>query len=171
MAGVEARHPAHHTTLSTIKKKELASEVMAEELRPVVREAITEDVLRSIQGLVGLTGRAVELIAADMNGSDPVLAQKAATLVLRYTMGNQSVAPAPTAVEPAGMTVNFHVPRPTEPVVEADLVVEEAIEAGEARICAECGITKATDAFVAGSSRCHACNDGFQAKIAERFGS
>lgn len=168
---LNARHPEHHAQLSQAERKDITSKVMAEEIRPIVREQLTDDVMRGIAGLVNLTSRAVELLGRDMESHDESVSQKATALVLRYTLGNQSVAPAPAEVQPGAMTVNFHAPRAEVEVIEAHVVEDPAIEAGEVQLCCECAVPKPLDAFVGGSTRCQTCHDALQATIRSRFGS
>jgi hypothetical protein len=133
----------------------------------VVREAITEDVLEAASKLVGLTPRMVELIARDMEPPDPAVSQKAYSLVARFTLGNQSIAPPPAEQAPQPMQVNFLLPRPGD----GRAVEEVPAEAVELRHCVECEQDKPETAFVGASDRCQACHDDLQAKVAARFGS
>src|SRR5579875_1548367 len=83
---------------ATLTKQVVEDEVRAA-VKPVVREALTEDVLTALQDLVRLTPDAVTKLGEQINGQDPVLAQKAATTVLRYTVGHTAiVTPAETNV-------------------------------------------------------------------------
>lgn len=168
--------PEHQRVLSQAANgavKDLAHEVAKEELRPVVREAITDDVLKAIDGLVKLTPQAIQALTLDLASSDDQVRQKATALILRYTLGNQSVAPAPAEQQPAPMQVVFNMPRPgsTEPGVSVDSGTAEIPEAVEdTRECQDCREWKVDAEFVAGSDRCQSCYDGLQARIAERFG-
>ena len=145
--------------------KDLVHEVAKEELRPVVRDAMTEDVLRSIDRLVRLTPSAIDKLEEDLASSDETIRQRAYTLLLKYTMGNPSVAPAPTEQQPQGLTVIFNAPRPgDEPVVPQ---IEVAAE--ELRKCADCGEEKPASEFVSNGPKCQACFDALHAKLAARF--
>ncbi len=137
----------------------IGREVMKEELRPVVREMLTEDVLRSIQKLVALTPDAVDKIAEDLHSDDLVLRNKAYTLITRYTIGHQSLVP-PTEMEAQGLTVNFHLPRPGDQPDSSDAVTGSAVELDaddEFRTCDMCGEEKPITEFIARSFRCSTC--------------
>lgn len=145
--------------------KDAAHEALKEELAPIVRETLTADVLAAIQTLVGVTPAAIQVLIAQMASEDEAVAQRAATLILKYTMGNPSVAPPPAEQQPQGMTVVFNVPRPgdTEPAPVA------AAEPEELRQCLDCGKTKPAAEFVGSSPKCVECFDGLQAKLQARF--
>lgn len=166
----EAHSPAHHAAVrdeATIAK--VAREVMKDELKPVVREAITEDVMRGVQRLVSLTPKMVELIERDMNGEDRDLAQKAYTLVARYTLGNQSILPKDEAsAQP--MQVVFNMPRPGDANSEALPVAIDVPDATELRQCMECGADKPVTDFEGPSERCTDCHEAKRAAVLERFG-
>ncbi len=146
--------------------KDLAHEVLRDELRPIVREALTEDVLHGINTMVGLTPRAIELLQQQMESSDETISQRAVTLLLKYTMGNPSVAPPPTTPAASGLTVLLGMPRP------GDAIGSEvaASDAEELRACGDCGLDKPEVEFVAGSTRCRACFEGLGNLLEERFG-
>jgi hypothetical protein len=148
------------------KIEDAAMEVIRDEVRPVVREALTDDVLRSIQDLVNLTPTIVAKIRDDIEqDADKTLRQRAYTLVAKYTFGNPSVAPPPTDPGQQGLVVHFNMPRPGDtstPTPEAQDVVE-------LRHCVECDTDKPSDEFVGSSERCTDCHAVLQAKVAERF--
>src|SRR5690349_23145594 len=54
----------------------VAHEVAKEELRPIVRAAITDDTLRAIDKLVGLTGRMIDALEEDLDADDMVIRQR-----------------------------------------------------------------------------------------------
>lgn len=153
--------------------KDIAAEVMREELRPIVREALTEEVLEGVGALVGLTGRMVARLEADLDHPDPVIAQRAYTLGMKYTMGNPSVAPASAEAAPAPMQVVFNMPRPGDtdspglPAIESTALEDDE----SARTCVECHEIKPGESFVGNSERCTECHAGLQARVAERFGA
>lgn len=154
--------------LGSISKEDLkltTREVMKEELRPVVREAITADVLRGIASMVGLTPRAVELLQADLESQDANIRQRAYTLLLKYTMGNPAVAPTPEHQPPA-FSVEFVMPRPpaednpppeAEVITEAQTVISET--EGATRLCQACGEDKLLSEFFGDAPRCTACHE------------
>ncbi len=145
----------------------MVHEVAKEELRPVVRDAITEDVLRSIDGLMRLSPRAVELIAADLESSNEAVRQKAYTLLLRYTLGNPAVAPTPEATTPP-MQVVFNMPQPGDDAPEA--LIETPAAEVELEECCVCHEHKAPEQFIAGSDRCQTCQDALDERVRSEFG-
>ena len=101
-----------------------------------------------------------------LNGEDPAEARQAAALILKYTIGNQAVQPAPKAAETPSLSINFgSMPSQGDAVSDADgSVLElEPDEEPELRICLECSEAKPPDQMVGESSRCQACH----AKILE----
>ncbi len=159
--------PEHLKGLSTAVNRQapdILHEMLKAEMQPIVREAITETVMRGIDALVSLTPRLAELIARDLESSDPNISQKAQSLLARYTLGNASVAPAPAAAVPQPMQVQFLMPRP------GDTPAEITAPAVELRTCVECEAEKPAAEFVGASPRCQVCHDGLQAQVAARFG-
>jgi hypothetical protein len=155
------------SSVVTAGAKDAAHEVMKEELRPLVREAMTEQVLLGIGNLVQVTPRAIELLTRDMESADETIAQRAYTLLLKYTLGNPSVAPPPTHAAPAGLTVVLGLPRPGD---ETSPEVQQPSEAVELRQCQDCREEKPVDEFIAGSERCSSCFDGMRGLLKDRFG-
>lgn len=151
--------------------KDAIHETAVEEIRPLVREAMTGSVLTAINTMVGLTPRAIEVLEQQMNSEDEVIAQRAATLFLKYTMGNPSVAPPPTEKAPAPMTVTFNIPRAGDPTdtTPSGPVELDVDDAEELRQCTDCSKHKSESEFVGASSRCQECFDGLHATLAERF--
>lgn len=144
-------------------------EVMREELQPVVREALTDNVLRSIQDLVALTPTVVAKIKEDLEQeADPTLRQRAYTLVAKYTLGHPSVAPPPLDQAATGIVVNFQMPRPGDATPSA-IEAPQHSDAVELRKCVECTQDKPTTEFVGNSDRCTQCHEALQARVAERF--
>lgn len=166
--GESNAHPEHLATLAAAvnkNAKQVAHETLKEEMKPIVREAITEDVLKSINDLVALTPKMVAAIEEDLNNEDDkYLRQKAYSLLARYTLGNSSVAPAPATAAPGPMQVVFQLPRPGD-----DGQPPITVEVEELRTCMECQATKPAGEFVANSERCQACHDALQEKVRARF--
>lgn len=133
---------------------DIAHSVIQEELRPIVREALTADVLSAIKSMVGLTPRVIELLALDLESEDPVVRQRAYGLIARYTLGQKDLV-SDTGDDSRQITVNFALPRPgdggdaTNPAAEGD--------SEETRQCDMCQQDKTLDEFVSGSSRCVQC--------------
>lgn len=164
--------PEHLGVLSDVVRgetKDTAREVLKEEMRPVVREAITSDVLRAVDDLVALTPRMVDLIREDMESEDPSIRQKAYTLLAKYTLGNPSVAPASAEAQPAPLSVVFQLPRPGDD--SAGTHEAQPAEAVEMKDCQECGKPAPADEFPDNAERCQACHDALRQRVLERFGA
>lgn len=160
-------------------QQSLAAEVVKEELRPLVRERLTSDVLEGIDALVSLLPTAIHQLEEDIRQKDdPELAHKAAALVMRLTVQNHSVAPPSLEQTPAPLQVHFDIPRPgAEPQAEVETFVDEANAIEEAvvveepeRQCMECQAFKPESQFVGASDRCQSCDAAIKAKVLERFG-
>lgn len=130
--------------------------IMDKELAPVVREAITEDVQRSISALLALTPAAVQAIMEDLTQTDSFdRRQKAYTLLMKYTAGHPKLV---TDVDPTppSVTVVFPGMERPEVVPEAD-VVEGEFE------CDACNTVQPDDQRAApGADRCQTCHDQLQ---------
>lgn len=154
-----------HTPLRDEKEvAEIVREVYKDELGPVVREALTEDVLRAAQRLVGLTPAMVDAIEEDLNSSDKELRQRAYVLLARYTLGNQSIMPKDEQTAPS-LQVSFNLPRPGEAPTPA-----EVTESIELRQCMECQADKPVSEFEGPSERCTVCHDAKRAEVMAEFG-
>jgi hypothetical protein len=141
-------------------------EAVRAELAPIVREAITDDVLQSVDKLMrNIVPAALEAMADDIHGEDRDLRQRAYTLALKYTLGNPSVAPKPDAPSGQPIQISFEVPRPgtDTPAIEA--------AAEELKACQECGMDRPVSEFLEASDRCVHCDAALRARVAERFGS
>ncbi len=149
--------------------KDVAHEVLRDELRPIVREALTEDVLHGINTMVGLTPRAIELLQKQMESRDETISQRAVTLLLKYTMGNPSVAPPPTTPAAGGLTVVLGMPRPGD-AIGSEVAAQDPSDAEELRACGDCGEDKLECEFVAGSQRCRTCFGDMRGMLKDRFG-
>lgn len=164
-----ATPPPHHQKLAEAIRKDMPDaihETLNEELRPVVREAITEDVLRSIHSAVGMVPSALAAIQEDLGSSDALLRQRAATLLLKYTLGHPALIPPEEADGGKQIIVNFEgMARPAAPVsaeIEAtaqEVEVEASVvhEDGEQRECDSCKASKPDAEFVENSYRCIEC--------------
>lgn len=172
-AGQARAHPAELQGIyqaDTGQIEDVAMEVMRDELKPVVREALTDDVLRAIQDLVHLTPLVVQKIREDIEqSSDPTLRQRAYSLVAKYTLGNASVAPAPLEQSAQGMQVTFVMPRPgdTSPAATETPADGDAVELKK---CRDCETDKPATDFEGNSDRCLECHQSLQARVQERFG-
>lgn len=137
-------------TLVTDEAERAAQELLREELRPHVREAITEEVLRGIVQLIGHVPAAVEKAAAALNSPDEEVRLKAATLILRHSAGNKAIVPDINEDKQRELNVFFNLPRPDRlEVIEGAATTE--------KVCDSCGETKPPPEFVGNSDRCTVC--------------
>lgn len=155
------------------EEPDLVRDVVRDELRPIVREALTEETLRAIQSLLGLAPAAVAALAEDLaNAEDPGLRQRAAALVTKYTMGHPALV-SPKDTEPnAQMVVHFALPRPEANSNGGSLGIADAepTDVVEVKTCDECHVEKPADQFVASSSRCQQCYDARRERVLAKFG-
>jgi hypothetical protein len=150
--------------------QDAVQQVLKQELTPIVREAIDASVLEAIDKMVKLTPQAVEVLAKDMEGEDAVLRQRAAALVVKYTVGHPALVRPADEQPPEKLEIHFNLPRPDgEPAVEVPLVDEEGEALEESRVCDMCGIEKPHTEFVAGSDRCEQCFRETRDAILRRF--
>ena len=140
---------------------DVVTRVMKEEIRPIVRESLDEDVLRAIHGMVGLTPAAVQALEEDLLSDDKVIRQRAYSLVIKYTVGHPALV-KDDVTQAQQLVVNFGLPRPDAD----DLQPANTIELHECDMCHE---PKPASEFVAGSDRCTACFAEFAAKIRAQF--
>jgi len=150
--------------------KDAAHEVIQKELAPVVREAMTEDVLSAIQQLVALTPKAVAAIADDLGDEDSTVRQRAYTLLMKYTVGHPAVVQPKDADPNQQMVVHFNLPRPGTATAIGSVDVEAEEVAEEYRTCDECHKEAPASEFIGASDRCRECYDKRQADVLSRFG-
>lgn len=144
---------------------DLVVRVTQSELQPIVREALTEDVLRGVQQMIALTPRAVELLGEDLESPDATIRQRAYTLLIKYTAGHPALLQPKDAEHGAQMVVNFGLPRPDAADLEAP--AEEAVEIVT---CDTCGEDKPATEFESGSLRCRPCFVAWRDRILTEFG-
>jgi hypothetical protein len=161
----EAPPSAHLGDAASIAKREVEAQVR-DIVKPVVREALTEDVLGALQDLIRLTPAAVATLADHMDGDDPVLAQKAATTTLRYTVGHQALVTPQAATAPQ-LVVNFDLPRPAPGSSPDDPDDEDSFETFE---CDVCHTVHLIAERVAGANRCVECHEKRKAAVLEQYG-
>lgn len=157
------RAPAAVRTISEMVRRYQPDEVknvLHEELRPIVREALTEETLRAIQRLLGLTDRAVQVVQEDLESEDPALRSKAAALLLKYTVGHPALVKADDADGSKQIVVNFALDRPD--TVE---LADAESEVTEMRTCDLCDTEKPATEFVGSSERCMQCQDEWKQRI------
>lgn len=168
------QHQREITEAVERKQNDVAHELLVEEMRPVVRESITEDTLNAIGKMVGLTPIAIAAITADLASEDATIRQRAYTLILKYTVGHQAIVRPPDEDRTQPIQVNFALPRPdktdggrdrqdrSEDVEDSGSGLGEAsevldVDAVEIRTCDTCGKEAPVDDFAANSTRCLDC--------------
>lgn len=147
---------------AAINGDDVVHDVIADELRPMVRDVINTDneVQQALQKIVGLTQGAIAALQADLLNPNPKIRQNAATLILKYTLGNPSVAPE-SADAHRPITINFDMPIADGPIEDGRVV-----EAQEVRTCDSCGIEKNVHEFQDDSDRCKVCFNRMRDKVA-----
>ncbi len=157
----------------------MAQEIMREEIRPVVREALTSEVMSAIGDMVALLPLSIAGLRAEMEGVplivDGVVMRdhknnviyaidgdrrlKAIAMLHKATVGSAGLAPqAPDAKAPP-IAINFgDVPRPNW---DADTT------AAPLRECEICEEDRPEDDFVGGSNRCASCDAELRAQAEE----
>lgn len=133
--------------------KDIARELIVDELRPIVRETITEDVINAIGRLVALTPDALAALEEDLKSNDTTIRQRAYTQLLKYTVGHAAIVRPPEEEDSKNLVVNFNLPRP------GDAATSEVTDATEIKQCDSCHQDKPVSEFVANSDRCQACFD------------
>lgn len=159
----------------TVAENLVTASVQAEldkQVGPVVREALTENILGSIRSMVFLMPQAIEALHNNLINGDVDQKQKAATTLLRYTMGNPSVAPPSLEASPAPLQVLFNVPLSGSLPAAPDDLIEgaEPDEAAELKECMECHQHKPLSAFVGRSDRCKDCHARLMERVEDEYG-
>lgn len=164
----------------TAEARALAESLALEEIRgkvaPVVRDLLTDKVLNELKALTELLPAAVQTLVHLMDSEDEEMRLKAATLLMRYTMGNSSIAPPP--LDEKGATpvqIMFGLPQQQSRAelatdAPAEVVDGEVVEAPADRECMECHEFKPPSKFVGESARCQDCHDAMMADVEARFG-
>lgn len=158
--GKRSAMPEHQRQITDIVKgdrDDLVHETIKEEMRPVVREAITEDVMRSIMDLIALTPTAVSKLAEDLESDDSTIRQRAYTLVAKYTIGHPALVRPPDEDKTQPLVVRLETPQPAAAEVPALEVAATEIDASDIRQCDMCEHDKPVKEFVANSTRCLEC--------------
>lgn len=141
-------------TLVTDELERAAQAEFQEQLKPVIKEAITEDVLDAIHDMIGLLPSAIAAIRDDLTSDDKDLRQRAYTQLLRHTAGSKSIVPDVNADKQRDVNVTFGVPRPEDLDRATDSQGQEVIQTKE---CDTCHTAKPLSEFVANSDRCETC--------------
>lgn len=130
-------------------------QVISEELRPIVREAIDEEVIKAIGALVRLSPGAIAALEDDLDSDDPLIRQRAYSLVLKFALDNAHITP-PRADKPH-LQVDVNLPRPdTTPAPPLD-DASRALEPAPGRICVGCREPRAASDFQADAPMCSRC--------------
>ena len=162
-AGIALATPVHERVRTIVagNADTVARQALAEELRPIIREAIDKSVLEAIDKMVRLTPAAVDELADELHSEDVTVRHRAAALVTKYTIGHPALVRAPEQ-DPPALNVHFALPRPgDEPVIEAELADTEV----GTRRCDMCGAEKAEGEFVGASDRCTECHEGMSERV------
>lgn len=147
-------------------RDDIIHEVMAEELRPVVREAIDQDAIRAIRGMVGLAPAAILVLAEGLESDDEVVRQRSAALIAKYTLGNPMVTP-PRDDGSSGLVIINQLPRPGDAPVEELPPIEATAE--ELRRCDSCNLDKPLSEFPGDGPRCAQCLAEKKAQVIDAF--
>lgn len=153
--------PAHQREVTDIVRGELpdiARPLVEEELRPVIREAITEETMRAVQRMVGLTPAAVAALQQDLESTNSQVRQRAYTLILKYTVGHPAVVRPDDADPNRQLVVNFAFPRPGSPTPDELPRAPIETDALEYRECQACHESKVETEFIGESDRCQECH-------------
>lgn len=164
---------------------QVARDVLADELRPVVREHLSGKVLDTIGGLIDLMPLMHAALADDLQATSPLRnAQgelvldrdgqphmvpdyerrtKAVALMMKATVLHPGLSPQPEAARTAPITIEF-TGYASPQTVDADVVEVLELPAGT-RECDICRLPKAASEFVADSDRCQACHDAQRSRV------
>ncbi len=156
---------------------DMAREILAAEIAPIVRESLTAEVLESVGAMVRLLPKMVDALEEELTGTpvwihgepllgkdgkqliavDPDRRLKAIALLSKYTVGSPALAPqAPPETQPP-VAIHFGVvPRPN---YDADSTAE--------RVCGVGGELRPEADFIDGSDRCVHCQAALEAAAAE----
>lgn len=137
--------------------------IVEQELRPIVREALTETTLQALDDLMALTPIAVAAIKEDLESDDVPIRQRAYTLVTKYTIGHPALIRPSDADPTSQMTVHFNLPRPDDDPEAWDADAP----AVEMKRCDLCNEEKPSAEMVAGASRCQPCMDRWKQEISD----
>jgi predicted nucleic acid-binding Zn-ribbon protein len=152
------RHPGkQHEARDAVITSTALKDAVSKELAPVVREALTEEVLTAAKGLIRLTPKAIARLEEDLDGDDPTIRQRAYQTVVKI-VGHPALMPEKATEDPQ-LTVHFNLPRPDGMGVSTDVV--------ELKQCDFCGESKPLDEFVGASDRCTKCYESLQRQAQE----
>lgn len=142
---------------------DIAEREVREQMRPIIADAIDATVVESLNKIIGLTPRVVELLEADLEHPDDAVRTKAMGLIVRYTIGDRDLK---DNHKDNSVTVNIDVPRPGQDLAEVTVLPEDV---HELRVCEVCEKEKEATEFQGTAYRCRACHDEMKRKVEERF--
>lgn len=166
----------------TAQQRAIAESMMLADIReriePITRELLTDEVLQQLSVLTDLLPMALKELSyelsVDEDGKplveDSELRHKAAMQVLKWTVGNQSIAPAGEGHDATQIQVVIGGSMQTDipdPQAQHMMVDGEVVEMRE---CSECHISKPTDEFVGQSNRCLVCHQRLLNEASEKYG-
>lgn len=165
----EAASGREVTKLVTDEAERAASELLRENLKPVVKEAITEDLVSRIHEMIGAMPEAIEALIEDINpepdGPDGELTddqldrrQRAYTQLFKLTAANKNLVPDINADKQRDLTVIFGGALARSEIAKERLG-EEVSGVIESKTCDACGVAKSLEDFVGTSDRCQQCFD------------
>ena len=143
-------------------RDEIVKRVFAEELRPVVRDAIDQDAVAAIQGMVGLVPAAILVLAEGLQSQDEVVRQRSAALIAKYTLGNPLATPGRADTGDKLVIINA-LPRsdtlPSKAIesTSADMLEASSYDDSEMRRCDTCRLWKPLEQFPGDGPRCEQC--------------
>lgn len=150
---------------------DVIAQVVREEARPIVREALNERVMEALHDLVHLTPQLVQNLANDLQDPDPVVRQKSQAVVARYTLG--MAAKDDDAGKDKALEVNINVPRAAPDAVpvapEASAAVLPSAEDVATRVCEDCQRELHVEEFEGEAPRCMQCVARIRQQTLDRF--
>lgn len=168
-AALEAmRDPAYAEVFSESEERTLLQTILREELQPFVREQISEETIQAIGKLYKLVPKALAVLQADLSHPDPVVRQKAVTLIMRYSMSD-SLLPKQEDTSPQ---MHVHVPAslqvPAPEAIDSTVAEDSDVHVLGQRQCEQCGEHKPADQFEGNARRCQRCVDSFRRETLEQ---
>lgn len=188
VAGAEVKKRA--TEIAETQALTAVQTEMQKQVGKITQEALRGEVEKQLQGFVFLIPTALAALKNNLEHGDIDQKQKAATTLLRYTLGNPSVAPPSLEVAPEPMQIVFAVPRSdtlgpapgggVRPITDAPLIEAPIIDVESTALdsidtctrlqCMECGLEKCVDEFVGASRRCKDCDRKLKDRVEKQFG-
>lgn len=148
--------------LVTDEAELIARSELQKAIAPVVKEAITEDVLGAVRDMIGLLPDAIAAIKEDIGSDDPDIRQRAYTLLVKHTAGSRNLVPDVNEAKQRDLTVVFGIPRPDG---TGEARSDGTTGVIESKACDSCHVVKPADSehFVQGTDRCRECFDSMRA--------